>query len=126
MFCKHCGNRMALVYQRRPSGFVSHTYKCTTYYKKLISYRNKDYCPRPNTLLHRRIKKIVENELRELTKNINKDEFLEKLISKIKSNTKEKDVSLKINKLEIRKDKLYQLTKKVYDDTLNGIKGVEE
>ena len=51
---------MALVYQKRKYGTVSHTYKCTTY------MRNKDYCPRPNTLLHRQIKSIVERELRDL------------------------------------------------------------
>ena len=31
------------------------------------------------------------------------------------------DIESKINKLEARKDKLYQLTKKVYDDALNEI-----
>ena len=81
--CAHCGNRMALVHQKRPYGNVSHTYKCTTY------MRNKEQCPRPNTLLHRQIKEI--------------------------------DIETKISKLEIRKDKLYQLTKKIYNDALNEI-----
>ena len=31
------------------------------------------------------------------------------------------DIESKISKLEMRKDKLYQLTKKVYDDALNEI-----
>ena len=81
--CAYCGNRMALVHQKRPYGNVSHTYKCTTY------MRNKEQCPRPNTLLHRQIKEI--------------------------------DIETKISKLEIRKDKLYQLTKKIYNDALNEI-----
>ena len=83
IYCAHCGNRMALVYQKRKYGTVSHTYKCTTY------MRNKDYCPRPNTLLHRQSSNV--------------------------------DIESKISKLEARKDKLYQLTKKVYDDALNEI-----
>ena len=41
IYCSHCGNRMALVYQKRKYGTVSHTYKCTTY------MRNKDYCLYP-------------------------------------------------------------------------------
>ena len=69
---------MALVYQKRKYGTVSHTYKCTTY------MRNKDYCSRPNTLLHRQIKSIVEQELRDLTKNINREDFLTMLIEKKK------------------------------------------
>lgn len=51
---------MALVYQKRKYRTISHTYM-----------RNKDYCPRPNTLLHRQIKEIVELEIRNLVKNIN-------------------------------------------------------
>ena len=73
IYCSHCSNRMALIYQKRKYDIVSHTYKCTTY------MRNKDYCPRLNTLLHRQIKSIVEQELRDLTKNINREEFLTKL-----------------------------------------------
>ena len=69
---------MALVYQIRKYGTVSNTYKCTTY------MRNKDYCPRPNTLLNRQIKSIVEQELRDLTKNINREEFLTKLLERKK------------------------------------------
>ena len=42
------------MYHKRIYVTVSHTYKCTTY------MRNKDYFPRPNTLLHRQIKSIVE------------------------------------------------------------------
>ena len=106
---------MALVHQKRPYSNVSHTYKCTTY------MRNKDYCPRPNTLLHRQIKEIVELELRGLTKNINKEDFLTKLIERKKKNNSNVDMESKITKLETRKDKLYQLTKKVYDDALNEI-----
>ena len=115
IYCAHCGNRMALVYQKRKYGTVSHTYKCTTY------MRNKDYCPRPNTLLHRQIKSIVEQELRDLTKNINREEFLTKLLERKKKESSNVDIESKISKLEIRKDKLYQLTKKVYDDALNEI-----
>ena len=44
--------------------------------------RNKDYCPRPNTLLHREIKSNVEQELRDLTKNRNREEFLTKLLER--------------------------------------------
>ena len=44
--------------------------------------RNKDYCPRPNTLLHREIKSNVEQELRDLTKNINREELLTKLLER--------------------------------------------
>ena len=115
IYCAHCGNRMALVYQKRKYGTVSHTYKCTTY------MRNKDYCPRPNTLLHRQIKSIVEQELRDLTKNINREEFLTKLLERKKKESSNIDIESKISKLEARKDKLYQLTKKVYDDALNEI-----
>ena len=50
IYCAHCDNRMALVYQKRKYGNVSHTYKYITH------MRNKDYCPRPTTLLHRQIK----------------------------------------------------------------------
>ena len=106
---------MALVYQKRKYGTVSHTYKCTTY------MRNKDYCPRPNTLLHRQIKEIIELEIRNLVKNINRDEFVTKWIEKRKKDNSNIDIKSKINKLEARKDKLYQLTKKVYDDALNEI-----
>ena len=113
--CAHCGNRMALVHQKRPYGTVSHTYKCTTY------MRNKDYCPRPNTLLHRQIKEIVEQDIRELMSKINKEEFFNELLKRRKQNKKEIDIESKISKLEIRKDKLYQLTKKVYDDAINEI-----
>lgn len=81
--------------------------------------RNKDYCPRPNTIFHRQIKSIVENELRSLMRNINKDEFLTKLIERNKKVNSSVNIESKINKLEVRNDKLYQLTKKVYDDTLN-------
>ena len=116
IYCAHCGNRMALVYQKRKYGTVSHTYKCTTY------MRNKDYCPRPNTLLHRQIKSIVEQELRYLVSNINRDEFLTKLIERKKKESSGVNIESKIAKLEARKDKLYQLTKKVYDDdALNEI-----
>lgn len=115
IYCAHCGNRMALVYQKRKYSNVSHTYKCTTY------MRNKDYCPRTNTLLHRQIKKIVELELRDLTKNINREEFLTKLIERKRKESSNVDIESKISKLEARKDKLYQLTKKVYDDALNEI-----
>ena len=115
IYCAHCGNRMALVYQKRKYGTVSHTYKCTTY------MRNKDYCPRPNTLLHRQIKSIVEQELRLLAKNINRDEFVAKWIEKRRKDNSNIDIASKISKLEARKDKLYQLTKKVYDDALNEI-----
>ena len=80
IYCAHCGNRMALVYQKRKYGTVSHTYKCTTY------MRNKDYCPRPNTLLHRQIKSIVEEELRYLVSNINRDEFVSRLIERKRKN----------------------------------------
>ena len=83
--------------------------------------RNKDYCPRPNILLHRQIKSIVEQELRDLTKNINREEFLTKLLERKKKESSSVDIESKINKLEMRKDKLYQLTKKVYDDALNEI-----
>ena len=113
--CAHCGNRMALVHQKRPYGTVSHTYKCTTY------MRNKDYCPRPNTLLHRQIKEIVEKDIRELMSKINKEEFFNELLKRSKQNKKEIDIESKISKLEIRKDKLYQLTKKIYNDALNEI-----
>lgn len=115
IYCAHCGNRMALVYQKRKYGNVSHTYKCTTY------MRNKDYCPRPNTLLHRQIKSIVEQELRYLMSNINRDESITKLIERKKKESSCADIESKISKLEIGKDKLYQLTKKVYDDALNEI-----
>ena len=113
--CAHCGNRMALVHQKRPYGNVSHTYKCTTY------MRNKEQCPRPNTLLHRQIKEIVEQDIRELMSKINKEEFFNELLKRRKQNKKEIDIESKISKLEIRKDKLYQLTKKVYNDALNEI-----
>ena len=112
---KYSGNRMAIVYQKRKYGTVSHTYKYTTY------MRNKDYCSRPNTLLHRQIKSIVEQELRDLTKNINREDFLTMLIERKKKESANVDIESKISKLEARKDKLYQLTKKVYDDTLNEI-----
>lgn len=115
IYCAHCGNRMALVYQKRKYSNVSHTYKCTTY------MRNKDYCPRPNTLLHRQIKEIVEQELRNLMSNINREEFLTKLIERKRKESSNVDIKSKISKLETRKDKLYQLTKKVYDDALNEI-----
>ena len=115
IYCAHCGNRMALVYQKRKYGNVSHTYKCTTY------MRNKDYCPRPNTLLYRQIKIIVEQELKYLINNINRDEFIDKLIERKKKVIFNDDIESKISKLEARKDKLYQLTKKVYDDALNEI-----
>lgn len=115
IYCAHCGNRMALVYQKRKSGTVSHTYKCTTY------MRNKDYCPRPNTLLYKQIKEIVELEIRNLVKNINQDEFITKWMEKNKKDKSNIDIESKVNKLKARKDKLYQLTKKVYDDALNEI-----
>lgn len=115
IYCTHCGNRMALVHQKRKYGTVSHTYKCTTY------MRNKDYCPRPNTLLHRQIKSIVEQEIRLLAKNINRDEFVTKGIGKRRKDNSNIGVESKISKLEARKDRLYQLTKKVYDDALNEI-----
>ena len=83
--------------------------------------RNKDYCPRPNTLLHRQIKSIVEQELRYLMSNINRDEFVTKLIERKKKESSSVDIESRISKLEARKDKLYQLTKKVYDDALNEI-----
>ena len=98
------------MYQKRIYVTVGHTYKCTTY------VRNKDYFPRPNTLLHRQIKSIVEQELRDVTKNINRDEFLTKLLERKKKESYNIDIESKISKLEARKDKLYQLTKKVYDD----------
>ena len=44
--------------------------------------KNKDYFPKPNTLLHRQIKSIVEQELRDVTKNINREEFLTKLLER--------------------------------------------
>ncbi|MGM9880474.1 MAG: hypothetical protein ACI318_04295 [Bacilli bacterium] len=98
------------MYQKRIYVTVGHTYKCTTY------VRNKDYFPRPNTLLHRQIKSIVEQELRDVTKNINRDEFLTKLLERKKKESYNIDIESKISKLEARKDKLYQLTKKAYDD----------
>jgi site-specific recombinases, DNA invertase pin homologs len=83
--------------------------------------RNKDYCPRPNTLLHRQIKEIVEQDIKELMSKINQEEFFNELLRRSKHNKKEIDIEAKISKLEIRKDKLYQLTKKVYNDALNEI-----
>jgi len=106
---------MALVYQKRKYGTVSHTYKCTTY------LRNKDYCPRPNTLLHRQIKAIVEEDIRTLMKNINRDDFIETIIEKKNKEITNDNIKNKIIKLENKKDKLYRLIKKVYDDTLNEI-----
>ena len=83
--------------------------------------RNKDYCPRPNTLLYRQIKEILELEIRNLAKNINRDEFVTKWIEKRKKDNSNVDIESKISKLEARKDKLYQSTKKIYDEALNEI-----
>ena len=43
------------------------------------------------------------------------------LIERKKKESSNVNIESKISKLEIRKDKLYQLTKKVYDDALNEI-----
>ena len=53
--------------------------------------------------------------------NINRDEFVTRLIERKKKESSNIDIESKINKLEARKDKLYQLTKKVYDDAINEI-----
>ncbi|MDD7735950.1 MAG: DUF4368 domain-containing protein [Bacillales bacterium] len=43
------------------------------------------------------------------------------LLERKKKESSNIDIESKISKLEMRKDKLYQLTKKVYDDALNEI-----
>lgn len=50
--------------------------------------------------------------------NINRDAFVTKLIERKKKESSSVDIESEISKLETRKDKIYQLTKKVYDDAL--------
>lgn len=115
VFCSHCGSRMLLSHQKRSNEFVSIAYKCPKH--------NKDSkaCPESNTILYRQLKELVLNDIRKLLKTVNREDFLQRYLE-VTNNKNSKDKNLKeINKLKTKKESLYQLIKKVYQDNQLGI-----
>lgn len=115
VYCAHCGNRMVLTHQTRNSNYVSQTYKCHKH------NRDIDLCPEPNTILYSELKKVVLEDLRNLTKKLNRENFVEELLKRRKAMNKENGNEKDINKLKSRKEALYQLIKKVYEDNQKGL-----
>ena len=115
VFCKHCGNRMALVHQRRNNNNISHCYKCCT------RVRDKEACIKPNTLLYRDLKAIVIEDIRYLMSNINKEDFYNRLIEKLEEKKSNRNDIATLKKLESKKENIYKTIKKIYDDNLSGL-----
>ena len=115
VYCAHCGNRMVLTHQTRNSNYVSQTYKCHKH------NRDIDLCPEPNTILYSELKRVVLDDLKILTKKINKDTFIEEFLKRKKLSNKNSNTEKEITKLKNRKETLYQLIKKVYEDNQKGL-----
>ena len=115
VYCAHCGNRMVLTHQTRNSNYVSQTYKCHKH------NRDIDLCPEPNTILYSELKQVVLMDLKVLAKKINRETFIEDFLKRKKLSNKNSNTDKEITKLKNRKEALYQLIKKVYEDNQKGI-----
>ena len=115
VYCAHCGNRMVLTHQTRNSNYVSQTYKCHKH------NRDIDLCPEPNTILYSELKKVVLEDLRNLAKKITADDFIEEYLKRKKLKNKNTNNDKEILKLKNRKETIYQLIKKVYEDNQKGL-----